>query len=179
VGSAGMQAGTDAPVVLTSRAEQWRPGRTDLLPTLILVINSFALAVEDGPASTGRLAWGDDSKVSIFDARRHASKSPDEKSAITEAAEWLENFLALNNGRAVSAEIKAPGARSPWSARARAQGLRNGVVPTVRIPRVRDSTSALRRPGRSVSTTGKAASSQAAHAHLARVHPGTSSAHGP
>jgi hypothetical protein len=28
--------------VLTSRAEQWRLGRTDLLPTLILVINSFA-----------------------------------------------------------------------------------------------------------------------------------------
>jgi hypothetical protein len=27
------------------RAEQWRLGRTDLLPTLILVINSFALEV--------------------------------------------------------------------------------------------------------------------------------------
>jgi hypothetical protein len=76
---------------------------------LILVINSSALEVEDGPASTGRLIWGDDSKVWIFDARRRASKSPDEKSAITEAAEWSENFLALNNGRAASAEIKAPG----------------------------------------------------------------------
>jgi hypothetical protein len=31
-----MQASTDAPVVLTSRSEQWRLGRTDLLPTLIL-----------------------------------------------------------------------------------------------------------------------------------------------
>jgi hypothetical protein len=54
-----MQAGTDAPVVLTSPAEQWRLGRTDLLPTLILVINYFALEVEDDPASTGRLVWGD------------------------------------------------------------------------------------------------------------------------
>ena len=59
--------------------------------------------------------WGDDSKVSIFDARRRASESPDEKSAITEAAEWLENFLALKNGCAASAEIKAPGASAGHS----------------------------------------------------------------
>jgi hypothetical protein len=46
---------------VTCRA--WRLGRTDLLPTLILVINSFALEVEDGPASTGRLVWGDDTQL--------------------------------------------------------------------------------------------------------------------
>jgi hypothetical protein len=52
------------------------------LPTLSFVINSFALEVEDGTALTGRLVWGNESKISIFEAMRrgagpsHPMRSP-------------------------------------------------------------------------------------------------------
>jgi hypothetical protein len=62
-------------------------GRIDL-PTLSFVIESFALEVEDGTASTGRLVWGDESKITINEAMRRSAESPDEKSATVEAAEW-------------------------------------------------------------------------------------------
>jgi hypothetical protein len=76
------------------------------LPTLSFVINSFALEVEDGTASTGRLVWGNESKISIFEAMRRGAESPD---AVTEAAEWPADYLALMDGRAGSAQIKAAG----------------------------------------------------------------------
>ena len=76
------------------------------LPTLSFVINSFALEVEDGTASTGRLVWGNESKISIFEAMRRGAESPD---AVAEAAEWLADYLALMDGRAGSAQIKAAG----------------------------------------------------------------------
>lgn len=47
------------------------------MPTLSFVINSFALEVEDGKASTGRLVWGNESKISIFEAMRRGAESPD------------------------------------------------------------------------------------------------------
>lgn len=59
------------------------------MPTLSFVINSFALEVEDGTASTGRLVWRNESKISIFEAMRRGAESPD---AVTEAAEWPSGF---------------------------------------------------------------------------------------
>ena len=81
----------------TSTTHEPRQGHiegTDL-PTLSFVINSFALEVEDGTASTGRLVWGNESKISIFEAMRLGAESPD---AVTEAAEWLADYLALMTG---------------------------------------------------------------------------------
>ena len=92
----------------TSTTHEPRQGHiegTDL-PTLSFVINSFALEVEDGTASTGRLVWGKESKISIFEAMRRGAESPD---AVAEAAEWLADYLALMDGRAGSAQIKAAG----------------------------------------------------------------------
>jgi AAA domain len=89
-------------------------GRVDL-PTLSFVIESFALDVEDGTASTGRLVWGDEAEITIYEAMRRCAESPDEKSATVEAAEWLEDYLALNQGRAASAKIKIYGASAGHS----------------------------------------------------------------
>ena len=97
----------------TSTTHEPRQGHiegTDL-PTLSFVINSFALEVEDGTASTGRLVWGNESKISIFEAMRRGAESPD---AVTEAAEWLADYLALMDGRAGSAQIKAAG-QNRWA----------------------------------------------------------------
>jgi hypothetical protein len=40
---------------------------------------------------------GNESKISIFEAMRRGAESPD---AVTEAAEWLADYLALMDGRA-------------------------------------------------------------------------------
>jgi hypothetical protein len=50
-------------------------GRTDL-PTLSFVIDSFALEVEDGTASTGRLVWSAESTITIFEAMRRGVTHP-------------------------------------------------------------------------------------------------------
>jgi hypothetical protein len=92
----------------TSTTHEPRQGHiegTDL-PTLSFVISSFALEVEDGTASTGRLVWGNESKISIFEAMRRGAESPD---VVTEAAEWPADHLALMDGRAGSVQIKAAG----------------------------------------------------------------------
>jgi hypothetical protein len=59
--------------------------------------------------------WGDESKITIYEAMRRSAESPDEKSATVKAAEWLEDYLALNHGRAASAKIKANGSAAGHS----------------------------------------------------------------
>jgi hypothetical protein len=84
-------------------------GRTDLA-TLSFTIESFRVPIDDeNLAWTGRLVWGDDSTSSIFDALSRSAQSDDEKSAISEAAEWLEEYLSAAGGVAASADIKKHG----------------------------------------------------------------------
>ena len=120
----------------TSTTHEPRQGHiegTDL-PTLSFVINSFALEVEDGTASTGRLVWGNESKISIFEAMRRGAESPD---AVTEAAEWLADYLAVMDGRAGSAQIKAAGrtAGHSYDSLKRAQVKIGSLVESSRFPR--------------------------------------------
>jgi hypothetical protein len=120
----------------TSTTHEPRQGHiegTDL-PTLSFVINSFALEVEDGTASTGRLVWGNESKISIFEAMRRGAESPD---AVTEAAEWLADYLALMDGRAGSAQIKAAGrtAGHSYDSLKRARVKIGSLVESSRFPR--------------------------------------------
>jgi hypothetical protein len=111
-------------------------GRVDL-PTLSFVIESIAVDVEDGTASTGRLVWGDESKITIYEAMRRSAESPDEKSATVEAAEWLEDYLALNQGRAASAKIKINGASAghSYDSLKRARRLIGSAVESSGFPR--------------------------------------------
>jgi len=83
-------------------------GRTDL-PTLSFTIGSHRIDTDEGTAWTGRLAWGDEHAGSIGDAMRRAAVSDDDKSATTEAVEWLEDLLESKGGRVASAEAKRLG----------------------------------------------------------------------
>jgi hypothetical protein len=98
---------------------------------------SIAVDVEDGTASTGRLVWGDESKITIYEAMRRSAESPDEKSATVEAAEWLEDYLALNQGRAASAIIKINGASAghSYDSLKRARRLIGSAVESSGFPR--------------------------------------------
>jgi hypothetical protein len=83
-------------------------GRTDL-PTLSFTIASHPIDTEEGSAWTGRLTWGGQHAGSIGDAMRRASVDPDDKSATTEAAEWLEDLLVSKSGSVASADVKRLG----------------------------------------------------------------------
>lgn len=83
-------------------------GRTDL-PTLTFHIESHAIDTEEGDAWTGRLEWGDELAESIGDAMRRAVDVGDDRTAASEAAEWLSDFLSLKGGQVPSADAKKGG----------------------------------------------------------------------
>ena len=89
-------------------------GRDDL-PTLGFHIESFAVPTEDDLAWTGRLVWGAESTASIAEVMRRATETPDERSATTEAAEWLIDYLTMSGGVAASGDIKEAGHRAGHS----------------------------------------------------------------
>jgi hypothetical protein len=101
-------------------------GRVDL-PTLSFVIDSYQVPTVEGPTEVGQLRWGEDSKVSIFEAMRRASEDADKRSAAADAAEWLEAYLKSKGGRAESKPVKAPADEanvSDWSLRRARERLR-------------------------------------------------------
>src|SRR6185312_16391095 len=89
-------------------------GRTDTLPTLTYTIESAHVAdTDEGPVTTGRLVWGQESAVSIADAL--ASASDTDRTATGEAGDWLMDYLTDNGGTAEYADIKRNGAKAGHS----------------------------------------------------------------
>lgn len=89
-------------------------GRTDL-PTLSFAVVSHAVDTDEGTAWTGRLEWGEEMTGSIGDAMRRASGSDDDKSAASEAGDWLADHLAIQGGTDDSASIKRAGQKAGHS----------------------------------------------------------------
>lgn len=83
-------------------------GRTNL-PTLGFTVETFIVPTEVGDAETGRIMWGEESATSIAEAMYRASKSSDERSATTEAAGWLLDYLDECGGVAASVDIRKAG----------------------------------------------------------------------
>lgn len=88
-------------------------GRGDL-PTLGFTVEKHVIPTEEGPAETGRLVWGAESSHSISDAMRQTADG-DDRTAIGEAAAWLEDYLADNGGTAPSSDCKRAGAKEGHS----------------------------------------------------------------
>jgi hypothetical protein len=90
-------------------------GRTDI-PTLAYKIQPCRVAdTADGPVWTGRLEWKGEAAGTIRDAIQHTTASGD-KTATTEAAEWLTDFLTAAGGSVDSTEVKKAGARAGHTA---------------------------------------------------------------
>jgi hypothetical protein len=85
-------------------------GRLDL-PTLTYTIQSWRYDTDDGEGITGQLHWGPDRTATIGDALARAARDPEEKTALDEAAEWLEDYLDANHGRAEAGKILAAATR--------------------------------------------------------------------
>ena len=86
-------------------------GRSDL-PTLTFSIEAFAVATDEGTAWTGKVVWGDDVAETIAETMARTADTAEERSATTEAATWLEQYLETEGGRASSADIKAAGRKA-------------------------------------------------------------------
>ncbi|MFF0243968.1 bifunctional DNA primase/polymerase [Streptosporangium sandarakinum] len=89
-------------------------GRTDL-PTLAFTIVGHQIDTEEGPTSTGRLVWAGEVEGTIGDAMKRAQSSEEDRSAGSEAADWLLDYLTSKGGTDDSATIKKEGAKAGHS----------------------------------------------------------------
>lgn len=91
-------------------------GRTNL-PTLAFTVESHAVPTEDdGPAWTGRISWHGEHEGSIADAMRQAQEDHGgDRSATTEAADWLQDHLTMRGGTDEWKNIKRDGAKAGHS----------------------------------------------------------------
>jgi AAA domain/Bifunctional DNA primase/polymerase, N-terminal len=83
-------------------------GRIDL-PTLSFTIIGWYFDTDDGPGETGQLVWGDDVEGTIAEAMVRAGRDPDERSAVDEAADWLDDYMQAYGPKVASADAKAEG----------------------------------------------------------------------
>lgn len=112
-------------------------GPTDM-PTLAFTMAPYAVETDDGTAWTGKVVWGVESTASIGDAMRRGAESHDDKSATSEAAGWLADFVEVSGGVAASADIKRAGAKvgHPDHALKRARQRLGLVIEHEGFPRV-------------------------------------------
>ena len=89
-------------------------GRDDL-PTLSFTIDGFPVETDDGTAWTGRVEWGEELAESITETMRRAGESEDNRTAASEAAAWMGDYLEQQGGCAPSADIKRAGQRAGHS----------------------------------------------------------------
>jgi hypothetical protein len=81
-------------------------GRNDL-PTLRYSIEGRVVgATAEGVIETARLVWEGETERDIFDALEAAGRGED-RSAVEEAADWLEEFMQSQSGYALSKSIKS------------------------------------------------------------------------
>lgn len=90
-------------------------GRSDL-PTLAFQIEGLHVAdTDDGPIWTSRVKWAGERSLSIRDVLESSGDSSDVRTATSEAADWLTDYLTSVGGTDDSATIKAIGRKADHS----------------------------------------------------------------
>jgi hypothetical protein len=90
-------------------------GRLDV-PTLRFTIDGIKVAdTPEGEVWTGRLAWAGESVQTIREHFEAASESAGDRTATSEASDWLSDYLTSEGGTAESAAVKAAGKRAGHS----------------------------------------------------------------
>ena len=80
-----------------------------LASSIEFTITGWEYDTDDGPGVTGQIAWGDEVTESIADLVRRASISPEEKTQLEEACEWLEDYLEIAAGHEIAGKVLAAG----------------------------------------------------------------------
>jgi AAA domain len=112
-------------------------GRMDL-PTLSFRIIGVQVAdTADGPVWTGKLEWTGQSDRTIREALDAATEAAGDKTATSEASDWLDDYLRSQDGPADSAIVKRKGAAAGHSTSAlhRARHKLKVVTVTSGFPR--------------------------------------------
>lgn len=83
-------------------------GRLDLPTLRYRIIGAHVADTDEGPVWTGQLTWDGETERTIGEALE-ASAAPGGKTAVDEAAAWLEDYLDEQGGGAESNAVKAAG----------------------------------------------------------------------
>jgi hypothetical protein len=87
-------------------------GQTDL-PTLTYDIQSVHVAdTDEGPVYTGRINWIGETDRDIADLLADSGESPDVRTAVADAADWLTDYLTSVGGVSAHTKIKDEGKRA-------------------------------------------------------------------
>lgn len=90
-------------------------GKTDL-PTLSFTIAGAKVGhTLEGEVWTGKLEWTGESSRSIRDVLEAASEASGDKTAASEAGDWLTDYLSSQGGSVDSAELRREGAKAGHS----------------------------------------------------------------
>ena len=112
-------------------------GRTDL-PTLgFRIVGEKVADTDEGPVWTGKLEWTGETTRTIREALEATADTTGDKSATTEAGEWLTDYLSSQGGTADSADIRREGLKAGHSKNAihRARGKVGILSVTSGFPR--------------------------------------------
>lgn len=90
-------------------------GRMDLPTLAFRIVDAHVADTPEGPVSTGKLEWTGESSMSIRDAIDASAQASGDKTAVSEAMDWLDDFLHSENGQADSGVIKRKGAAAGHS----------------------------------------------------------------
>lgn len=92
-------------------------GRTDLPTLAFRVVGEKVAETAEGDVWTGRLQWDGEADRSIADALADTALATGDRTATSEAADWLSDYLAMQpEERAASADIKREGQKAGHSA---------------------------------------------------------------
>jgi AAA domain len=83
-------------------------GRNDL-PTFSFTIAGQPIETDEGIAWTGKIEWGDEREGSIDDVMRRAADVTEDRTAVSEAADWLGDYVASQGGQVASSDAKKAG----------------------------------------------------------------------
>lgn len=90
-------------------------GRDDL-PMLSFTIGGATVESEDdGEVQTSRVMWGDEVDGTVREVMTRAGQDPETRTAVDEAGDWLEDWIAAQGGEAPSKDAKAAGKREGHS----------------------------------------------------------------
>jgi len=84
-------------------------GITDAATLTFTIASQKVADTPEGPVWTGKVVWGEGRWQTIRDTLESAQQTSEDRSAVTEAAGWLHDYLREQGGSAESAAVKSAG----------------------------------------------------------------------
>jgi hypothetical protein len=87
-------------------------GRMDLPTLSFRIVGCKVAETAEGPVWTGMLEWIGETDRTIRDALQTAAEMAGDKTATSEAGDWLHDYLVSQDGNADSAEVRREGSKA-------------------------------------------------------------------